>query len=195
MIPGWRRTLSDATGPARARVSAPTVTIAREAHEHVGHDDDDPRSIVPRQVRAVLAHFAGHRRDIARCHPAAQKHLMRRRQEIACQHDGFLDQIAQSQCLGSRSPPVPVRCTVLHCRDPAQGIVLKVPRASQVPKRVLHPSLPVHPGSAPRTRPFGGSKRGCQRLPALDGRVRSTGHSCPFNELDAAVASKFSVVV
>ena len=75
-MPVGRQTLPGAMRPTPACSAAPTVTIARETHEHVGHYHDNPGPIIPRQVRAVLSHLARHGRDIARRHPTAKKRLV-----------------------------------------------------------------------------------------------------------------------
>lgn len=79
----WRarlsRRLTLAAGAPQIRVDAApvSVAIAGEPHEHVGHDRHNPRAIVARQVPTVFAHLLSYRGDVARFHPATQKHLVR----------------------------------------------------------------------------------------------------------------------
>lgn len=57
MTPRQRRTLPIGTVQTRALVAATAATIAGRTYEHVGRHHANLRSIVPRQMRAVLARF------------------------------------------------------------------------------------------------------------------------------------------
>ena len=147
---GRPQSLPGTPGPALGQGPARAISSVGKAHKHVGRDHDNPWSVVPRKVRAVLTHLTGHLRDIARGHPATKKCRMVGCQEIAGQRDRLFDEVAQSQCLSTWMPAVVAHCTVLDSDNPAQGVVLKVPCALEVAHRVLHTSLPIRPRSASR---------------------------------------------